>query len=143
MTAPTDLSALREFDTPDVVAPAFRRFRLWLLALLLAVAAAAAFAGYSVDKVRTESLSELLRRADELQTHPVEDDPLPYFSLHNDLAAASGVAPCSAFAVRMTQRFLPDGWRFVEADVAALDRGETIVTLLLDMAAEVPSRWQC
>lgn len=137
-----DLSGLSEFDAPDVVAPAFRRFRWGLIAVLVVVAATAAFAGYTVDKTRTHDLRELLRQADALQTRPV-DDVLAYFSLHNHLASAARVEPCSAFAIRMTQRFLPKGWRFEPKDVAAIRRGESIADLRVRTGDQGPVHWQC
>ena len=146
---PVDLDQLKDYDTPEIVAPAFRRFRWGLVATLLLVAAAAGFAGYSVDKTRTHDQRELLRRADSLHTQAPADDPLdldvvlPYFALHNDLAAAAKVDSCSAFAIRMTQRFLPEGWHFNADDVAALQRGEDIPALRVEVGAEVPYRWQC
>lgn len=140
---PADLGRLSEFDAPEVVAPAFRRFRWRLVAVLVLVAGVAAFAGYSVDKTRSADLKELLHRGDALHTQPPGDNPLPYFSFHIDMAAAAGVESCSAFAIRMTQRFLPGGWHFNEEDVAAVRRGDGIAALRLEVGRDVPVRWHC
>lgn len=140
---PSDLDAMREFDTPDIVTPAFRRFRLWLGVVLVAVAATAGYVGYSVDKVRTQDLSELLRRADALHTEPLVDDPLPYFMLHGQLASAAGVESCSAFAIRMTQRFVPEGFRFAKGDVERIQRGGEVAALRVYLGDRGPIRWQC
>ena len=140
---PADLNSLREFDAPEIVTPAFRRFRWRLVGVLLLVAGVAAFAGYSVDRTRSEGLAELLHRGDTLHTQPAGDDVLPYFSLHNDLAAAADVEPCSAFAIRMTQRFLPAGWRFNEDDAAAVNRGDAIAALRVEVGGDIPVRWHC
>lgn len=142
---PADLTRLSEFDTPEVVAPAFRRFRLGFLGALLAVALASGFAGYKVDQTRTHDLRTLLRTADTLQTDPTPpaDNVLPYFTMHGHLAAAAGVESCSAFAVRMTQRFLPDTWHFNAEDVAAVEAGNEIDVLRLEVGRDIPWRWQC
>ena len=144
MSSPAaDLSHLNEFDNPDVVAAAFRRFRWTVAGLLVLVAVAAAFAGYSVDRTRTSDMKELLHRADSLQSTAPPDDQLAYFSMHSDLAAAAGVKSCSAFALRMTERFLPEGWAFNADDVAAVNRGEHVSHVRLDAGLEVPVKWSC
>ena len=71
-----------------------------VIGIFVLLSAAAAAGAYAVDRNRTESLRGVLREADRLATAEPGDDPLPYFSLHNDLAAAAGVPSCSAFAVR-------------------------------------------
>ena len=43
----------------------------------------------------------------------------------------------------MTQRFLPDEWGFYPEDVAALEAGETLPFIRLDMDEDVPTRWHC
>ena len=114
-----------------------------ILGLVLLVATAVG-TGYVVDRERTASLREILRTADALATQPVNDDLLlPYFTLHNHLAAAAGVEPCSAFALRMTQRFLPEGMHFHTDDVAAVERGEDLARIRMERGQTRPSTWEC
>lgn len=114
-----------------------------VIGIVIMVVGAAVAAGYAVDRTRTQDLRQVLHEADSLATAPPRDDALPYFTMHNDLAAAAGAEPCSAFAVRMTQRFLPEGWTFDEGDVAAINAGEDVPELRVHTGGSVPVGWQC
>jgi hypothetical protein len=116
---------------------------LALLGAFVMLSAAAAAGGYTVDRNRTDSIRQVLRDADRLAEQPPGDNPLPYFSLHNDLAAAAGVEPCSPFALRMTERFLPAGWEFDADDVAAIRAGEQVPRVRVHTGEAVPTGWQC
>ncbi len=113
------------------------------LAVLVLVAGAAGLAGYTVDKTRTEDLRDMLREADRLATQPPSDDFVSYFRMHGGLAAAAGVDSCSPFAIRMTQRFLPEGWRFNSDDVAAIQAGRRVTALRLEAGEFGTPTWNC
>lgn len=62
-SAPVDLQPLSDFDSPDVVAPAFRRFRRGLVAALVIVAGLSLVGGFLAGRPRAQTPRELLARA--------------------------------------------------------------------------------
>lgn len=62
-SAPVDLQPLSEFDSPDVVAPAFRRFRRGLVAALVVVTALSLVGGFLAGRPDGQTPRELLSRA--------------------------------------------------------------------------------
>ena len=116
---------------------------LWAVALIVAFVAVAGTVGYRVDRERTESFREILRDADALATKGASADPLDYVTIHNHLAAAAGVDSCSAFALRMTQRFFPEGMRFHPEDVTAVRQGQEPSAVRIQSRQPGRATWEC
>lgn len=62
-SAPVDLQPLAEFDSPDVVAPAFHRFRRGLVAAVVIVSALSLVGGFVAGRTNGQTPRELLARA--------------------------------------------------------------------------------
>ena len=64
-STPAPLGQLAEVDTPELVKPAFRRFRRQLFAVLALVAVAAALVGFVAGRPHSQSPRDLMLRAEQ------------------------------------------------------------------------------
>lgn len=102
-----------------------------LLGVALGAALVIALAvGFAVNRAGDARIEELLVGADRLATG--EDAQLDDIeSVRGDIASGLGDALCSERVIRLTERLLPERWRFNDADLANLESGGRLAQIRL------------